>query len=312
MHKDIETKFFIGDSLRQLKKLDDNSVNLIMTSPPYADQRSRTYGGVSPDKYVEWFLPIAEQLKRVLRDDGTFILNIKERVVEGERHTYVLELIQALRSRGWIWTEELIWHKKNSHPGKWPNRFRDGWERLLQFNLNRKFAMYQDEVMVPLGDWHKSRFKNLREIDKRRDDSKVNSGFGKNVSNWVGRDMVYPDNVLHLATESSNKSHSAVYPETLPDWFIRLFTKELDVVLDPFVGSGTTSVAALKLNRHSIGIDMMPEYIEYAIQRTQKISGIVSDDSKKKTKKKISIKREILPVYSFSDAPLIPSADTLI
>lgn len=311
MSKDIETKLINGDCLAELKKLPDNSVSLVVTSPPYADQRSHTYGGISPDKYVEWFAPIAEQLRRVLKEDGTFILNIKERVVEGERHTYVIELIQALRAQGWLWTEEFIWHKKNSHPGKWPNRFRDGWERLLQFNLDRKFAMYQDEVMVPLGDWHKSRFKNLREIDKRRDNSKVNSGFGKNVSNWVGRDLVYPDNVLHLATESGNKSHSAVYPETVPDWFIRLFTKEGDWVLDPFVGSGTTSVAALKLNRNSIGIDVMTDYIEYASQRVQKTleaNGLEAPKPKSK-KKEVVADSSALSEHSFSDMPLIPSMD---
>jgi len=313
MHKRPKTKLINGDCLKELKKLPGNSVNLIVTSPPYADQRTSTYGGISPDKYVDWFLPIAEQLKRVLKEDGTFIINIKERVVDGERHTYVLELIQALRAQGWLWTEEFIWHKKNSHPGKWPNRFRDGWERLLQFNLDRRFAMYQDEVMVPLGDWHKSRFKNLREIDKRRDNSRVNSGFGKNVSNWVGRDLVYPDNVLHLATESSNKSHSAVYPETIPDWFIRLFTKENDCVLDPFVGSGTTSVAALKLNRNSIGIDVMSEYIEYAIQRIQKEldTSRVKVQQPAKKKKQVEHKPEVLPVYAFSDIPLMPIIDVV-
>lgn len=268
---EIRTELVLGDCLEELKKIEAKSVNLIVTSPPYADQRTSTYGGIKPDKYVEWFIPIAAELKRVLKDDGTFIINIKERVANGERHTYVIELIQALREQGWLWTEEFIWHKKNSHPGKWPNRFRDSWERLLQFNLDRKFAMYQDAVMVPVGDWSKTRLKNLSETDKRRDNSKVGSGFGKNISNWVGRDMVYPSNVLYLAPEAGNKSHSAVFPESLPEWFIKLFTKEGDLVLDPFVGSGTTSVVAKRLKRNSIGIDLMQEYINYAKERIEKI-----------------------------------------
>lgn len=268
---EVQTTLVIGDCLEELKKLEAKTVNLIVTSPPYADQRTSTYGGIKPDKYVEWFTPIAAELKRVLKDDGTFILNIKERVANGERHTYVIELIQALREQGWLWTEEFIWHKKNSHPGKWPNRFRDSWERLLQFNLDRKFAMYQEAVMVPIGDWSKARLKNLSETDKRRDNSKVGSGFGKNISNWVGRDMVYPSNVLYLAPEAGNKSHSAVFPESLPEWFIKLFTKEGDLVLDPFVGSGTTSVVAKRLRRNSIGIDLMQEYIDYAKERIEKI-----------------------------------------
>lgn len=269
--QEIYATLVLGDCLEKLKELESNSVNLVVTSPPYADQRASTYGGVKPYEYIEWFMPIAAELKRVLKDDGTFILNIKERVANGERHTYVIELIQALRAQGWLWTEEFIWHKKNSHPGKWPNRFRDSWERLLQFNLDRKFAMYQDAVMVPVGDWSKTRLKNLSETDKRRDNSKVGSGFGKNISNWIGRDMVYPSNVLHLAPESGNKGHSAVFPESLPEWFIKLFTKEGDLVLDPFVGSGTTCVVAKRLRRNSIGIDLMQEYIDYAKERIEKV-----------------------------------------
>lgn len=89
-----------------------------MTSPPYADQRKEVYGGIHPDHDVDWFLPISEELKRVLKSSGSFILNIKERVVNGERHTYVIDLILAMRQQGWLWTEEYVWHKKNCYPGK--------------------------------------------------------------------------------------------------------------------------------------------------------------------------------------------------
>ena len=259
---EITTDIFLGDSKEQLKLLPDNSVDLIMTSPPYADQRKSTYGGIHPDKYVEWFLPISEQLLRVLKPTGTFILNIKEKVVEGERSTYVMELIIAMRKQGWLWTEEFIWHKKNSYTGKWPNRFRDSWERLLQFNKAKHFNMYQEEVMVPMGDWAKTRLKNLSDTDKMRDNSKVGSGFGKNISNWVDRDKAYPTNVLHLATECNNKNHSATFPQELPEWFIKLFTKEKDTVLDPFMGSGTTLSVANRMKRNSIGIEIVPEYYE--------------------------------------------------
>jgi site-specific DNA-methyltransferase (adenine-specific) len=259
---EITTDIFLGDSKEQLKLLPDNSVDLIVTSPPYADQRKSTYGGIHPDKYVEWFLPISEQLLRVLKPTGTFILNIKEKVVEGERSTYVMELIIAMRKQGWLWTEEFIWHKKNSYPGKWPNRFRDSWERLLQFNKAKHFNMYQEEVMVPMGDWAKTRLKKLSDTDKIRDNSKVGSGFGKNISNWVDRDKAYPTNVLHLATECNNKNHSAAFPQELPEWFIKLFTKENDTVLDPFMGSGTTLSVANRMKRNSIGIEIVPEYYE--------------------------------------------------
>lgn len=259
---EINTDIFLGDSKEQLKLLPDNSVDLIVTSPPYADQRKSTYGGIHPDKYVEWFSPISEQLLRVLKPSGTFILNIKEKVVEGERSTYVMELIIAMRKQGWLWTEEFIWHKKNSYPGKWPNRFRDSWERLLQFNKAKHFNMYQEEVMVPMGDWAKTRLKKLSDTDKIRDNSKVGSGFGKNISNWIDRDKAYPTNVLHLATECNNKNHSAAFPRELPEWFIKLFTKQNDTVLDPFMGSGTTLSVANRMRRNSIGVEIIPEYYE--------------------------------------------------
>ena len=264
---DYLDNIILGDCEDVLKGVPDNSVDLIFTSPPYADQRRQTYGGIRPNEYVEWFMPKADQFYRVLKPTGTFVLNIKERAVNGERHTYVIELILEMRKRGWLWTEEFMWHKKNSHPGKWPNRFRDNWERLIQFNKSRKFNMYQDAVMVPVGDWAKHRLSNLSDTDKTRDESRVGSGFGKNVSNWVGRDMVYPNNVIHMATESSNKNHSAVFPVALPSWFIRLFTQPEGTVLDPFIGSGSTAVAALRLGRHYIGIDTNPEYVELSHER---------------------------------------------
>lgn len=252
-----------------LPTLSENSIDLVVTSPPYADQRNDSYGGIKADDYVNWFMPISKELLRVLKPTGTFILNIKEKVVNAERHTYVLELILGLRKQGWLWTEEFMWHKKNCHPGKWPNRFRDSWERLLQFNKSKKFSMYQDEVMVPVGEWAKSRLKNLSDTDKQRDNSKVGSGFGKNVSNWVGRNMVYPTNVLHLSTECGNKEHSAAFPIELPKWFIKLFTKPNDVVLDPFLGSGTTARAAVELNRQYIGIEIKEEYFKQAKQNLE-------------------------------------------
>ncbi len=255
-----ETKIIQGDCLEVLKTFPAQTFDLIITSPPYADRRAKTYGGIHPEKYVSWFLPRSFEFLRVLKPTGTFILNIKEQAIAGERHTYVLELILELRKQGWLWTEEFIWHKKNCYPGKWPNRFRDSWERLLQFNKTKKFWMNQEAVMVPVGDWAKKRLENLSETDKIRDISKVGSGFGKNISKWVGRNLVYPTNVLHLATECANREHSAVFPSELPTWFIKLFTQEGDWVLDPFVGSGTVCTVAQVMGRHSVGIELRAEY----------------------------------------------------
>jgi len=121
--------------------------------------------------------------------------------------------------------------------------------------------------MVPMGDWKKSRMNTLSETDHQRDESIHNNGFGKKVANWVDRDMAYPTNVLHMATECGNKNHPAAFPLSLPDWFIRLLTDEGDMVLDPFAGSGTTLVAARKLHRKAIGIDISNEYCKSISER---------------------------------------------
>ena len=269
MPSNLTARLYKGDCLKSLSGIKSNSVDLIFTSPPYADSRKKTYGGIHPDLYVEWFLPRSAEFLRVLKPTGTFVLNIKERVMNGERHTYVLDLILKLRNQGWLWTEEYIWHKKNCHPGKWPNRFRDAWERLLQFNKSREFAMYQESVMVPMGDWAKKRLHKLGRNDTVRFESRVGSGFGKNIANWLNRTMAFPSNVLHLASESGNKQHSAVFPSSLPEWFIKLFTKENDMVLDPFLGSGTTVEAALKLGRKAAGIEVSDKYFTVAKERIE-------------------------------------------
>jgi len=127
--------------------------------------------------------------------------------------------------------------------------------------------MFQEAVMVPMGEWRHARLRNLSETDKRRDDSRVRSGFGKKISNWIGREKAYPTNVLHLPTECSNKQHSATFPVALPGWFISLFTLPDQIVLDPFLGSGTTAVACQQSGRHFIGIDINAEYCSLARER---------------------------------------------
>lgn len=249
-----------GDCNDVLKKFPDECIDLVVTSPPYADNRKAVYGGVSVNHYVKWFLPISQELKRVLKSDGSFVLNIKERVANGERHTYVLELILEMKKQGWLWTEEYMWHKKNCYPGKWKNRFRDAWERCLHFTKSKNFKMYQENVMVPIGDWANSRLNKMNGKDLVRHDSRTLSGFSRKVSNWSGKSYVYPTNVLHLPTVCSNRNHCATFPIELPKWFISLLTKEGDIVLDPFIGSGTTALACIELNRRYVGIEIMNEY----------------------------------------------------
>ncbi|MEK0350759.1 MAG: site-specific DNA-methyltransferase [Nitrosopumilus sp.] len=285
LKEDFKTNtIYNGDSgqiLHDKESFPDKSIDLIITSPPYADKRKRYYDSFHPNDYVAWFLPIANELHRVLKDDGSFILNIKEHPRNGERDTYVLELILEMKKAGWYWIEEYVWYKKNSFPGKWPNRFRDAWERCLHFTKNKKFKMYQDSVKVPIGNWAEKRFKSLSDKDFKRHISQTNGTLGRNVSNWVNRKKVFPhnvivfeeehyvSNVLEFATVCSNKVHSAVFPLELPIWFIKLFTRKNNIVLDPFIGSGTTAFACLGLGRDFIGIEKNEEFVNGALKHIE-------------------------------------------
>ena len=283
-------KIYHNDCLEQIKKFPDNCIDLIVTSPPYAGKRGMSDTKKIPiQDYVKWFLPISAELLRALKPTGSFVLNIKEPATDGERSIYVIKLILEMREQGWKWTEEYVWHKTTSFPGKWTNRFRDAWERCLHFTKEKKFKMNQEAVMVPMGDWAKSRFSNrivlvrdaltletpkkvkdLSKEDRIRRTSKSKSGLDRKVANWINRDMVFPDNVLEFAPIVNNKKkHSAAFPDVLPEWFIKLFTDPGDLVLDPFIGSGTTAVSAINLGRHYIGIEKQKKYWNIAQKNTK-------------------------------------------
>lgn len=255
-----------GDAFQLIRDLPDASVDLIFTSPPYAQQRKNTYGGVPAAQYVDWFMPMSAELYRVLKPTGSFVMNLKEHCEQGERSIYVLELILALKQAGWKWTEEYIWHKSTSFPGYWPNRLRDAWERLLHFTKQKKFAMYQDSVKKPIGDWAKNW--KPRAKDYQRDYNATQSGFSRVRAAWEGKDTVLPDNVLYEAPVSSNKGHSAVMPEAIAEFFVKLFTTQDDLVLDPFAGSGTTLRVAHALGRQSVGFEIVEpvsaDWLSYA------------------------------------------------
>ena len=267
-----------GDCLEAMLNMPSDSVDLIVTSPPYADRRKKQYGGLPADKYADWFMPRAAEMQRILKPRGSFVCNTKEHVVDGERSTYVIDMVLRMRANGWRWVEEYVWHKKNCHPGKWPGRFRDAWERCFHFTTQRQFTMYQNAVMVPTGDWAKKRLANLAAVDTVRYEASTKSNFGRNVSHWVGRNMAYPSNVIHTATQTTNVGHPAAFPELLPDFFIRLFTKPGDTVLDPFCGSGTTCAVAARLGRKFIGMEISRKYCDIARDRVdacQVMPGVV-------------------------------------
>ncbi|MCA1591758.1 MAG: site-specific DNA-methyltransferase [Acidobacteria bacterium] len=276
-----------GDSRTELAEF-VGQVDLIVTSPPYADARRKHYDGVHPDEYVDWFLSFHEPYFNALKPTGSLIINIKDKVVDGVRHRFVWHTIEALCERGWFAIEDYLWHKTNPMPGFWPTRLRDGWEYCFHLAKSKRPYFNSDAVRKPIGDWVDTRLNKLGQNDLSRHNSVNDSGFGRDISKWVGRDTVLPSNVISSeapdeeeftraegtpsnvisrALVGKNKGHPAVFPVELPAFFIKLLCPEDGLVVDPFGGSGTTGIAALSLGRNCVLIDNNAQYCGEAIRR---------------------------------------------
>lgn len=260
-----------GDSREQLPAF-NQSVDLIVTSPPYADARKKHYDSIHPDNFADWFLTFHEAFWNALKPDGSLVINIKDKVVDGARHRFVWRMIDKLSEKGWHCIEDYIWHKTNPMPGYWPTRLRDGWEYCFHLAKVTRPYVNQDAVRVPIGDWVKSRLSKLGENDLQRHNSVNDSGFGRDLSRWVGKNTVLPSNVLSAALVGKNKGHPAVFPLELPSFFIKMLSRPDGLVVDPFGGSGTTAVAALSLQRDCVIVDNNGEYCRLAYERIRKES----------------------------------------
>ncbi len=257
-----------GDSRKILPEF-YGKVDLIVTSPPYADARQNHYDSIHPDKFVEWFMEFHEPFFSALKPEGSLVINIKDKVVDGVRHRYVWHTIEKLCERGWYAIEDYLWHKPNPMPGRWPSRLRDGWDYCFHLAKSKRPYFNPDEVRKPIGDWAKTRLAKLGKNDLSRHNSANNSGFGRDLSKWSDKETVLPSNVLTVGLVGKNKGHPAVFPIELPSFFIKLLCPANGLVIDPFGGSGTTGVAALRAGRECILIDNNQEYCNEAIQRLQ-------------------------------------------
>ena len=257
-----KTTVQLGDARSTLKQYPAGYFNLIVTSPPYADARKKHYDSIIPDEYPDFFLSFQAEFWRVLADNGSLVINIKDKVVDGVRNRYVWKTIMALADAGWLCIDDYLWVKPNAMPGYWKNRLRDEWEYCFHLTKNARFAIYQDQVKVPLGNWAEQRLKKLDGKSAERHNSENESGFGRDLRNWLGKDLVLPGNTVQLGLVGKNMGHPAVFPTGLPAFFIKLLTKAGDNVLDPFAGSGTTGVAAAELLRNVVLIDNQPDYFQ--------------------------------------------------
>lgn len=247
-------KLYNEDCLTTLKRFQPRECNVIFTSPPYANQRESSYGGVSEDRYVEWFLLIATEIKIILNERGSFFLNIKEHTNSGTgRSMYVFELVLALvKQCGFILIDTYCW-TRNSFPGKIKNKFKNAWEPIYHFALQPDIDIYPNSVAQPILPESKTR-------SFRANSGVTKNGYGFSSTASVkmqNTDIAYPSNHIHLVNNlnqfSENQWHPAVFPEDLADFFISIFSKPGDLIYDPFSGSGTTLKVAHLLNRRWIG-----------------------------------------------------------
>ena len=250
------------DCLQFMRSMEDDSVDLVMTSPPYAMQRKSTYGGVDADRYPFWMETVGKEIFRVLKPSGSFVLNIKENVEDGVRSFYVYETVGRL-ARVFRWTDTFIWNKLNPFPTGSKKRLKDGFEYCYWFTKTPEYKFFPDSVLVP----STSKYLESEKRRKNKAGHKCKNGSGMDMTKRYVSDMIRPSNVISLATDTTNHLHPASFPLGLPLFFIKLMTEEDDVVFDPFMGSGTTLLAAQQLGRKYTGCDVVEKYVEITNER---------------------------------------------
>ena len=286
--------------------MDGRAINVALTSPPYASQlkydESSGFKPIHPDEYVDWFDKVQANVAAHLADDGSWFVNIKEHCDDGQRSLYVKDLTMAhARGWGWLFVDEFIWTHGGT-PKAVKQRFKNGWEPIFQFARGRhKFepnSVLQESDSKELGfkrngqveksghpsDEKKQGFK-FRPSSVMHESTNVPSGDGRNTANYQGRGgifdsgavvaagMAYPSNVLSLGKNKEALGHSAAFPVSLPSFFIKAFSDSSDMVYDPFIGSGTTLIAAEQLNRVCFGLELSPAYCDIIVQRWENLTG---------------------------------------
>jgi len=302
-----EHRLLCGDSRNiedMAKLMAGEKVNVAITSPPYASQRkydeTTAFKPVHPCEYVNWFEAVQDNVSRHLASDGSWFVNIKEHCDDGQRHLYVKDLTLAhARDWGWLFVDEFIWTHGGT-PKAVQQRFKNGWEPIFQFARDRhKFR--PDAVRHPtdnVPDWE-GLHPNMEDVqqygttegmrrkgvDSRRKKAvhkgnmskvQVVPGSGQAINNAIkesANGFAYPSNVISAGKNREALGHSAAYPVLLPEFFIKAFTDKGDIVFDPFMGSGTTMVAAERLGRKSCGIEISPAYCDVAVTRWEKATG---------------------------------------
>lgn len=261
-----------GYSEKELKKLADNSVDMVFTSPPYANRRKSTYGGISEDKYLEWFRPIAVEIKRVLKPTGSFFLNIKPHTLKGERSLYVFELVIMLKKVVGFWfVEEYCW-TKNAFPGNLKGRFKNAFEPVYHFTKDNPNQITFNPTACGTPIKAESIARTYRKQCGRPKNGSEMAGM--NPTNIRNLKLARPSNVVNVNNVSNQftlkSMHSATFPEKLVEFFVKSFSNKGDLILDCFAGSGTTGLVCIDTDREYILIDKEPGNIDLISKRVEK------------------------------------------
>lgn len=247
---------YFDDCRNVLSTFPDNCVDLFITSPPYADRRKKTYGGIPENKYIEWFLPIAKEIKRTLKPTGSFFLNIKPHTKNGERSLYVFDLVIALKHElGFLFVDDYCW-VKNAFPTGTHGRFKNGWEPVYHFTKGNPNQI----TFNPLACGTPILEETLKRAYRKDCGSPQNgSGMVMVRNNLKTIEIARPSNVIKVNNVVNQwkikTEHSATYPEGLVDFFVKSFTNEGDLVIDPFAGSSTTAISCIENKRNWIMIE---------------------------------------------------------
>ena len=281
---------YLGDSLELLRAMPAASVNLVVTSPPYALHFKKAYGNVSKADYVEWFKPFAAEVLRVLKDDGSFVLNIGGSWNPGAptRSLYQYKLLIALVEEiGFHLAQECYWYNpaKMPVPAEWVTvrrvRVKDSVEHVWWLSKTKHPKASNLKVLKPYSpDMLRLNARGLREtvrpsghvINKSWDKMKEEGSIPGNVIEELKPDL--PDDMLKFGNNSANDAytlrckeagvqiHPARFPPALPTFFIKMLTDDGDIVVDIFAGSNTTGATAEKLGRRWIALELLPEYLD--------------------------------------------------
>ncbi|KAB8319291.1 site-specific DNA-methyltransferase [Tolypothrix campylonemoides VB511288] len=267
---------YLGDSLKLLQFVQDNSINLIITSPPFALTRQKEYGNQSAEKYIEWFLPFAYEFKRVLAENGSFILDLGGAYLPGHpvRSIYQYELLVRLCKEVGFYLAQEFYHYNPARlptPAEWVTirriRVKDSVNVVWWLSKTPHPKADNRKVLKPYSQSMKQLLKNGYKAKIRPSGHDISEKFQKDNKGAI------PPNLLEIANTESNsaylrrckaagmKPHPARFPQGFAEFFIKFLTDEGDIVLDPFAGSNTTGFVAEILQRQWISFEINEDYI---------------------------------------------------